>query len=551
MKLRTSFFEKTVFYKDLTRFAPLWALYLIAGVLVLLPNMGINSGRSAANILAETLPWLSIVNLIYAMLVAQVLFGDLFNSRMCNALHALPMRRETWFVTHVVSGLAFSVGPHLVASVLFTATVGANLFVIPLWLLGMLLQYLFFFGLAVLCVLCSGNRLAALALYSIVNFLSLILWWFLNTVYIPQLYGVKLSEDIFLLLCPVVEMCRRYDGYILTARSGQNLVLEGLGEGFGYIAVLAAIGVAFMALALLLYRRRRLETAGDFLAVRALEPVFSVVFTLCVAAVFAMFGDLVMSNYITFLIIGLVVGFFIGQMLLRRTVKVFRGKAWGRLAIITGVLLASIFIVALDPFASTRWVPKPEDVKVAYIDTGSTIGYKPPMDQEDTARIIALHEMILETGEDYSVSRSQSVTIRYELKNGRVVDRSYQVPLTAQLREAMREVFSTPRYVLAVTDWDAYVASVYRIYVEGEVVPVTQQKALLEAIKKDFDEGSLSNIWGLHEDPKYSFGIEIAVRDGNGSLSEKYINVYSDARHTVQWLAEHELIPEYIDEKYY
>ena len=58
MKLRTSFFEKTVFYKDLTRFAPLWALYLIAGVLVLLPSMGINSGTSAANILAETLPWL-------------------------------------------------------------------------------------------------------------------------------------------------------------------------------------------------------------------------------------------------------------------------------------------------------------------------------------------------------------------------------------------------------------------------------------------------------------------------------------------------------------
>jgi ABC-2 type transport system permease protein len=551
MKLRTLFCEKTVLRKDLTRFAPLWALYLIAGLLVFLPIMGLGNARNAADFLEESLPFLSVVNLIYAMLVAQVLFGDLFNARMCNALHALPMRRETWFFTHVLAGLVFSAGPHLVASVLFTASVGVNLFVVPLWLLGMLLQYLFFFGLAVLCMLCSGNRFAALALYAIVNFLSLILWWFLDTVYIPQLYGVKLNEDIFLLLCPVVEMCRRYNGYILTTHGPQNLTFQGLGDGFGYCAILAAIGVVFLVLALLLYRRRRLETAGDFLAVRALEPVFSVVFTLCVAAVFAMFGDLVMESYITFLIIGMVVGFFVGQMLLRRTVKVFRAKAWGRLGIIAGVLLASIFIVALDPFASTRWVPKPEDVQFAYIDTGTSIGYQMPADGEDAQKIIALHKMILETEEDYTVARYQNVAIRYVLQDGRTVDRTYKVPLTADMKQAMRSIFSTPQYVLGIVNWDKFATSVYRIYVEGEIVSVTSQKALLEAVKKDFDEGSLSTVWALHEDVAYTVGLEIAIRDGNGGISEKYVTIYSDARHTAQWLKDHDMLPEYIGDKYY
>ena len=35
MKLKTSFFDKTVLKKDLTRFFPLWTLYLIGGLLVM------------------------------------------------------------------------------------------------------------------------------------------------------------------------------------------------------------------------------------------------------------------------------------------------------------------------------------------------------------------------------------------------------------------------------------------------------------------------------------------------------------------------------------
>ena len=77
------------------------------------------------------------------------------------------------------------------------------------------------------------------------------------------------------------------------------------------------------------------------------------------------------------------------------------------------------------------------------------------------------------------------------------------------------------------------------------------KKALLEAVKKDFDEGSLSTVWALHEDVAYTVGLEIAIRDGNGDISEKYVTIYSDARHTVQWLEDHDMLPEYIGDRYY
>ena len=41
------------------------------------------------------------------MLTAQLLFGDLYHSRLCNALHAMPVTREGWFLTHSAAGLAF------------------------------------------------------------------------------------------------------------------------------------------------------------------------------------------------------------------------------------------------------------------------------------------------------------------------------------------------------------------------------------------------------------------------------------------------------------
>ena len=53
MKLRTSFFEKTVLRKDITRFAPLWAIYFIGGLLVMLnvaDSTGANGYYAANNV---------------------------------------------------------------------------------------------------------------------------------------------------------------------------------------------------------------------------------------------------------------------------------------------------------------------------------------------------------------------------------------------------------------------------------------------------------------------------------------------------------------------
>jgi ABC-2 type transport system permease protein len=60
---------------------------------------------------------------------------------------------------------------------------------------------------------------------------------------------------------------------LLAADSSRQL-LGSVYTGWGWLAAYAAASVLFLLLALALYRRRRLETAGDFIAVKALSPVF-------------------------------------------------------------------------------------------------------------------------------------------------------------------------------------------------------------------------------------------------------------------------------------
>ena len=152
MKLRTSFFNPTVFKKDLTRFAPTWVLYTIALFMMMAICLDAPYDYRKAQSIADTISFMAAVNLCYGLLNAQLLFGDLFNSRHVNALHAMPLRRETVFLTNAVSGLLFSLGPTAVMALLsmplLAGTIVHNAWQIGLlWFVGVNLEFLCFFGI--------------------------------------------------------------------------------------------------------------------------------------------------------------------------------------------------------------------------------------------------------------------------------------------------------------------------------------------------------------------------------------------------------------------
>lgn len=553
MKLRISSSKLTAFRKDITRFLPLWALYFVGGVLVMLTITSSTRPHYAAESLNEVIGPFAWINLIYAALCAQLLFGDLFNSRLCNALHAMPLRREDWFFSHLAAGFAFSLVPNTVGIALVMPRLGQYWYTGLLWLAGMELHFLFFFGLAVFSIMCTGNRFAMVAVYGILNFFSMLAQWFAVTIYQPMLYGVVLNTEPFTLFCPVMKLSDDAGDYFWLEKIygfGNDpdtyiYGFGGFGENWGYLAILAVLGIVLLAVSLLMYRRRALECAGDFMAASGMKPVFLLVYTLCFGAVFALFGDIFGNSYVAFLIVGIAVGFFTGHMLLQRTVRIFKLKTFIGFGVLAAVMVASLFLTKLDLFGIARWQPQPSQVKSVRISTDSSVRYYNALtftDEKQIGEVIHIHKLVIDEGEPDGRKETMTVNIRYTLTDGREVTRIYHPARDSAFFDPMKELFGRPENVLGYTDWETFVEDVQAISVSGMNHDVVKQKqnirSLLEAMKADCEAGNLAQAWQFYNDTDTKLWISLERYNSEGDYFGKEIQIFDCAKHTLEWVKE-------------
>ena len=418
MKSRTSFCNRTLLRKNITRFAPLWGVYLLC-LLIGLGMMYMSSDRRVVNFwfadyMAECIQIMGLVNLFFAPLTAMLLFGDLFNPKMCSALHAMPVRRETLFVTNILSGLLFSLVPTAVMALLsiplLAGTVVENAWLIGiLWYIGTNLEYVCFFGMAVFCIFCAGNRLGFAALYAVLNGGAYLLYAIVDMLYTPMLYGVVTPDALVEALTPIAQILDDTFVEISSYRDMANLFDGRMHEAvatfrvdphFGTLFVFTLAGILFGALGLVLYRKRDLECAGDAVAFRWLMPVFQIIAAVAGIAVavlgMEMFFYSLMRNNETVVyvmaICGMAVGWFAGKMLLERSTRVFRLRNWRGLGILAALFAVSLTMTYFDVFGIETWIPKAD--KVASV----TLGYNSVelTDREDIEKVIALQEMALE-----------------------------------------------------------------------------------------------------------------------------------------------------------
>lgn len=593
MKSRTSFFNGTVFKKNLTRFAPLWGLYtlcLMLGLVLLVDYGGLEFWFAYE--LGVCIQIMAVVNCGYALLVAQALFGDLYNTRMCNALHAMPLRRECWFATNMISGLVFSLLPTaimaLAAVPLLMMGCVVNGWQIALyWFLGANLEFLCFFGIAVFCGFCVGNRYAMAILYAILNFASALVYWVADALITPLFYGVVTNFDPFLKFCPVGQMAdfaymdmdsfrdlqdalRANPGYEVQA----NFYLQ---DNWWYLWVCAAVGVVLALTALLMYRKRKLECAGDFMAVGFLKPVFLVVYSLMLAGGTSFFVDFLTGmsgSYVVFAPVGLIVGWFTGQMLLNRSVRVFGGKSWLGLLGFSVVVAACFGLAVLDPLGIEEWIPETEQVESVRLSFYNSYGRELPAalltEPEEIEDVRFIQEKALEdrlecftivpgseeSAEDAYYNYSFDIYIQYNLKNGKHTVRHYYIWGHEEEGQKVKWLMSRMECVLRLNSADSALdlRNVYHLTCGGYELPeayVTPECAreLLEAVQADCDAGTMAQEGYLHSgyftygDDWQCSSLTVSIdgdEDGIGSFE-----VYPDSENTIRWLQEHGGLEEY------
>ena len=550
MRSRTSCFNATIFKKNLTRFAPAWGLYtlcLVLGTLLVYSNGGTMKYWHFANNMTQMPQYMALINMAYAPVVAQLLFGDLFSGRMCNALHAMPIRRESWFFTNILSGLTFSILPGLVMAMLSTVLCSGSLienaWQIPwLTLAASTLQFICFYGISIFATMCAGNRLGMLLIYGLLNAGAFIAYWLVDTVYTPMLYGVNTPSKLVEALTPIANMLdnrfieTEHEWWTLKELFGEKL--EGASSSFSLVPetwmnllVWVAAGVVFALIGLVLYKKRDLECAGDTLAFHVLEPVFQVLGSVVCAGAAQFFLYMFIGtssvNYL-FLASGLVVGWFACRMLIERNTRVFQMKNWVGLACLTAVIAVSLFLTHVDILGIEEWQPEAEDVASVEISYGT---YE-LTDKEDIQKIIDIQSEALETrlesGNAYGYIQNEAgewvmfegnaavnaeelaqlsdlegryafyINMVYHMESGKDVSRSYVLWADGQAGDHYRNILS--RWELVNSD--AYyvdnketeekvltrvLADMDEIYIDGHTLKaseMTQEK--LTELAKDF-----------------------------------------------------------------
>lgn len=575
-------FHPTLFRKNMTRFWPIWALYGAFWLFALPINL-FTSYQSreavyslgdvsltgpqyfARSLVPDSAPAAVPMGLIFGILAAMAVFSYLYQSRSVGLMHALPLRREGLFLTNYLSGLSFFALPLLVV---FLLTLGAEALMgavyLPAlfcWLVANLLVALFFYSFAVFCAMFTGHILALPAFYGILNGLAFGICTLLMQVLPEFVYGFYPTYGPTQLtgwITPAYQLLRAlYTQEVATPDGLSAYRLTGL----GYVFLYALAGLVLAALALVIYRRRQLERAGDVVSVSWVRPIFKYGVAFCTALSLGLLLYLLFLPYelrgpwpfLICMIFAGAVGYFAAEMLLQKSFRVF-ARGWPGVAAFSLALVAAMCCIVFDLTGFERRVPDPAQVaSVAFDGVGSapndsaSHAAHQSTDPEEIALVARLHAALVaerdlsrQTG--YTVERqalaggtidietqaNRTIRLSYALANGKQMFRQYPIAISKELladpnsaASLLSQLVNRPNLVeqyyfdfladyenVRLSDVSLSVLKETSDYEYTDLLPLDLDAAgrsdLLEAIRADIAAGDLGRRYLLEDESRYT-----------------------------------------------
>lgn len=577
MQSKTSFFNKTIFFKNITRFWPIWVSYLLVCLyrlpmrLYLVLNAACPDNVERDTFLLSQLTSTVLGALtplpifLFACITAVAVFSYLYQARSAYMIHSLPVCRESLFITHVLSGLLFLTIPQVVAFL-------AGIFVCFLqrmtqleyllhWLILSTGMVVFAFALAVCIVMITGNIIAAPAFYIAVNFLFMVCR---NAIFgIIELFSYGVRSDTLefgSFLSPFFRLSQifpdsYYSIYYGFAYEGEALTFP-LSEAYHCIGGYCIAILPLLLLAFFLYRHKQLETAGDVVTIPFLRPLLRWVITFCVSSFLAVTAirmlhsdEIVPASLPLFLIIsviGSVLVFFLSEMLMQKKFMIFKRRLFVECGVFVSLSLLFAVSADLNLFGVETQIPAESDIEAIYLNGEYSITVR----TEDFHKVLEIHQGLIDSKEEierytrkYGMpERNMYLTLRYVLKSGRTLTRFYQIPIEDYylnkkdfVCRKLMELFNTPDYYLRYHFTDAYesvtlISGTLDQYMEDFPYTKTigldseQCRQLMEAFKQDVAEGNYQ-IFNYRTDEDYSsLSLTLSYRVPVGSSYPIYLD---------------------------
>lgn len=492
-------FDRAVFRRALKKTAPVWILYTLYELLLPLRLFSFCRGVSSCTddflvqiektILGYARINASLLPFLLGGLLAWVLFFWLFRAGTAYFYAALPVRRETLFLTNYLTGLLLCAAPALLSSLLLWAVgagFGAAAFVPAMQVFAAaMLGFLLFFSFAVLVCCVVGQMAAMPIVYVILNFTFFVLEAIVRHLLFTFVYGMPYSQSstmqsFALHATPVLGLLQ--GGFRVATdwaeRDGMYYMeLNPQLEGWGYLGALAALGLVFALCAFLLLKHREMERSGDVIAVGWLRPVALYVFTIgCALVLGALMAELFSSNtsdnfwyVLLFLFVGAFVGYFVGKMLLQKTIHVFQ-SGWLGLGACCLVLLLAFGAAEFDLFGYSRYLPERSAVQAAGLTHYQSNGLYTTQDDAFIQDVLNLHTAAVsekskqehrrhayQLGTDYT----EQFYITYRMTDGTLTERYYSIVYSEadledpdSLISRFSALYNSPGSVLIRTGFD-------------------------------------------------------------------------------------------------
>ena len=577
MRSKTSFFNRGLSKNLLARCSPLFGLWL--GVLIFCLPVNLSGEISrylkfgvvthapdwSADVLNQGIEC-SRYAFLFCLAAALGMFSFLYTARGSGMIASLPIKRESVFVTCFLTGLVpLLLIEALTAAVTVLVVRGSGLIdsvYVWKWLWMAFSSTVAFYGMAVFCAMLTGSTVILPLVYIALNLAAYLAHAGIGITLEALLYGFQFRESkLFTRLSPVAGL-----GTVSVDVSpfGEPTVRNG--ELFGYYLI---AGLVLSVCALLLYKKRRMESAGDIVAIKALKPVFKYGMALggaCLLAsvMYAASNSSVSGTAVILCLLpGGFIGYFAAEMLLNKTVSVFRGH-W------KGFIFFSFFIILLatcceiDLFGYEKKVPDSAEIKSVAVEYGGETVFKEP---ENVEKVTALHRQIIESKavNEENSSEYDAIGLIYTLKDGSTLSRSYVlsrfVPGTEETNPdliALENVINAPEAIKSRREFpagctldDLAQCSILGYYMAEDGTQQEQHYTLTDREAADFyhncilpdaEDGTMLRLWPVqgkeYNAARSTLRISFAFRRGTDASRWKEFILYTDAKRCCQWIEE-------------
>lgn len=470
MRSKRSFFDVRIFKNTLSRFWLAGMAYAAVWVFLFFRDVPRESWRygmpeeKAVHLIRLCLNSGSYACMFASVGIAALVYYWLFSTRSAAFFTALPLRRDTVFLSDMAAGFTL-LELSAAAGLVFSALLGGLGGIAPGWILTwfgtVTLLHILYFGLASLCAAMTGNVVILPALYMILLYAAVALESSLRSLAQFLIFGLTGSSWKLTALSPAYYLSVNCGRLIHT--DWEQLVWSGdyitrpaallRFDGWLILSLYALTGMLCAVLSAVLIRRRSMESAGETVAVPFLKKLFpwcaalAGALTMGLMAMKLVFGFTgymsptgSLPRVLTLLLcmlLGAFLGWFGANGLLRRTIRVF-DRGWGGFAAVCAAICLLTLGTEFDLWGVERSVPETDAVgSVRVWDTYASYSeteFTQPENIEGAIRLqrkIVDNKKLFETavGKNWSYNASSALEITYFDRDGKVLmTRRYVAP---------------------------------------------------------------------------------------------------------------------------